>query len=1523
MQLTVIKKSKLNIFILPEEVNGSYWITDFENGKKINLINVEANNGVWQITSNHDAFIVDNQDVMVPYARLQNYAFYLLKNNYKNEKYYIFASPVYDETFKEFGIESGKVVKVGSAGNCDVCYGLSGIPDEAFTVEKVDRNYILKITNSNASVYVNKSRVTIERKIEYGDIIFMFGLKMILLRKNGIDYFLVNNPANQVVYNASFVNITPVESSFVDDKAEIYDDSVFSDDSYFYRTPYFYKKVKPLEVEIDAPPPKKESDKSPLVLTVGPMLTMSMTSVMTLISTISSITSHEKTIGEAKTSLITIGAMLASSILWPLVTKATQNMTDKSYEGKRKKLYLNYINAKEKEIENELNSQRRLLIENNFSVTDCQNVIRGHNIKLWQRRITDDDFLTLPLGIGNIPMSVTIKYPDKHFTLSEDSLLDAAYNLGQKERILKDVPIMYSFYDNIATGVVGDNIVTKAFIDRLILQMIAHYSYDELKIVTITTNDNAQDWEYVKVLPHGWSDDHKMRYFASSKEESNEILYELEKVYNERIADENPEHANQKAKPHYVIITDAVKQIDNVELLKKIMSSEKNSGFSVVMLVDKVVALPNECKNFINVGSEECSIFNSVLNAQNQNFKIDFSPVDELYTCAKELANIPLDIKGEDETVLPTSYGFLEMYQVGKVEQLNSLERWKRNNPVLSIQAPLGVGKNGEIVNLDLHEKYHGPHGLIAGTTGSGKSEFIVTYILSLAVNFNPDEVQFVLIDYKGGGLAMSFENSELGIKLPHLAGTITNLDKSEINRAISSIESELKRRQSVFNAAREKLKEGSMNIYKYQQLYRKGMVDEPMSHLLIICDEFAELKQQQPEFMEQLISTSRIVRSLGVHLILATQKPAGVVNDQIWSNSKFKVCLKVQDISDSQGVLKKPDAAYLKDTGRFYLQVGYDNIYTLGQAAWAGAKYYPSDALRKTVDTSVEHIDNIGRTVNYYEEEKDNQPVENQGEELLNVVQYIDSLCKKETFLKRQLWLPNVAEVSYLSDLVKKYGHTPKSGILEIPIGEYDEPRRQEQGLLKIDLQKGNIGIIGQGGSGKEMLLSTIIWSSMIEHTPYEINHYILDFGAETMRKFAKFPHVGEVVFQSEIDRVAGVLQLVMDELEKRKNLFQDFNGSFDFYNKTSGQKLPLIVVTINSFDILSENIPKLADVINGMFRDAPRYGIIFMVSVSSNSGLRSRQLQYFNHIIVLNTQDESSYRSITNCRKGLIPHHNIGRGICRIGDTADSYCEFQTAYIVPDEQQLDYLKAVADQLNDYYKVKAKQLAVVPDNVTSDDLVQYITTLENVPIGYNFYEKDIAKINILNEKLYLIASKDLKNNINFLYGLSNILSKMPNVKVRVIDMLDYFAKPILDIKFFNDDFDKIFAALENDVLHRTESQDYGVNIIIGAGQFKKKLSKGGIEIFTNLFNNLPNSHKNIYILVDSYEKLRTLKLENWYSTVNTTKGLWLGTGFSKQSIFDSNDLSIEDSKLDFEGIGYIIEDGKYKVIKTMLDSDE
>ena len=237
---------------------------------------------------------------------------------------------------------------------------------------------------------------------------------------------------------------------------------------------------------------------------------------------------------------------------------------------------------------------------------------------------------------------------------------------------------------------------------------------------------------------------------------------------------------------------------------------------------------------------------------------------------------------------------------------------------------------------LNLHEKVHGPHGLIAGTTGSGKSEFIITYVLSLAACYPPDQVAFVLIDYKGGGLAGAFDNERF--RLPHLAGTITNLDGAAISRSLVSIKSELKRRQDAFNRAREATGEATMDIYKYISYYLRVVLSEPIPHLFIVADEFAELKQQEPEFMDELMSAARIGRSLGVHLILATQKPSGVVNDQIRSNMRFKVCLKVADAGDSKEMIGRADAAEIREPGRFYLLVGFNEYFTGGQAAYAGA---------------------------------------------------------------------------------------------------------------------------------------------------------------------------------------------------------------------------------------------------------------------------------------------------------------------------------------------------------------------------------------------------------------------------------------------------------------------------------------------------------------------------------------------------------------------------------------------------------
>ena len=410
---------------------------------------------------------------------------------------------------------------------------------------------------------------------------------------------------------------------------------------------------------------------------------------------------------------------------------------------------------------------------------------------------------------------------------------------------------------------------------------------------------------------------------------------------------------------YYLIITDNYISAKRYGIFQKIIGDQKNIGFSMFVIEPTMQNIPSKANQFIQINKDNKGL---LLNKEiGDNSQIDFAPEfmsDNIYNYIKIISNIPVSTV-EMSNTLPPSLSFLEMYKAGKIEQLGILNKWEKNDPTSSLNTPIGVHENGKLFEIDLHEKYHGPHGLIAGSTGSGKSEFIITFVLSMAVNYHPYEVQFVLIDYKGGGLAGAFENRETGVKIPHLVGTITNLDTAEMNRTLVSIKSELQRRQRVFNEARDALNESTVDIYKYQKFYREGKVKDPISHLFIISDEFAELKQQQPDFMDELVSTARIGRSLGVHLILATQKPAGVVNDQIWSNSRFKVCLKVQSTEDSNELLKRPDAAYIKETGRFYFQVGYDELFEIGQSAWSGARYIPTDKIIKTVDDYINIIDN------------------------------------------------------------------------------------------------------------------------------------------------------------------------------------------------------------------------------------------------------------------------------------------------------------------------------------------------------------------------------------------------------------------------------------------------------------------------------------------------------------------------------------------------------------------------------------
>ena len=207
---------------------------------------------------------------------------------------------------------------------------------------------------------------------------------------------------------------------------------------------------------------------------------------------------------------------------------------------------------------------------------------------------------------------------------------------------------------------------------------------------------------------------------------------------------------------------------------------------------------------------------------------------------------------------------------------------------------------------------------------------------------------------------------------------------------------------------------------------------------------------------MNQLISTARIGRSLGVHLILATQKPSGVVNDQIWSNSKFKVCLKVQSKSDSMEMLKRPEAASIKETGRFYLQVGYDEYFDIGQSAWSGERYTPVERIVKKIDDSIVFVNDSGETVKRINDapKQEKSKVDN-GDQLTNIVRYLQKIATDDGRSIKKLWLPSLAKNIYYNNLLAKYKIVLEEKGLQTIIGEYDAPSRQEQGPLIIDLLK------------------------------------------------------------------------------------------------------------------------------------------------------------------------------------------------------------------------------------------------------------------------------------------------------------------------------------------------------------------------------------------------------------------------------------------------------------------------------------
>jgi len=1157
-------------------------------------------------------------------------------------------------------------------------------------------------------------------------------------------------------------------------------------------------------------------------------------------------------------------------------------------------------------------------MENYPDPNDLKNIIFNRKRNLWERQIESDDFLNVRIGIGTVPLKLKLNYSLPDFTMVEDNLKDKLNSITESAKNIPSCPVTISLTERNKLVIIGEKYYRENMLKSLVLQLTTYHSYNELKLVFLLSDTTNEIWKSFKLLPHLWTNDRDIRFYADNYDDISKISFYMDQVFTSRkYSDEDGKQVEtnityKNVRPYYLIIVDNIKKNKNVEIVNKILKEDSNLGFGLIILNDGISNLPNECSDFLTVGKDASAIIKNDLNKNNQiSFVIDNLDNINLPLLCEKISNIPI----KQTNVLNefnSSIGFLEMYNVGKVEHLNVLDRWKKNSPINSLSVPIGVHTDGALFNLDLHEKFHGPHGLIAGMTGSGKSEFIITYILSMCLNFSPLEVSFVLIDYKGGGLTGAFENKLSGLRLPHLAGTITNLDTAEIKRSLSSIQSELKRRQELFNEVKNSLNESTLDIYKYQKLYRDKVINTPMSHLFIICDEFAELKSEQPEFMSELISTARIGRSLGVHLILATQKPSGIVDDQIWSNSKFKVCLKVQERADSMDVIKCPDATYLKKAGRFYLQVGYNDYFAMGQSAFAGTKYIPKDIITKVVDRNLSFINNIGDTINSIETVKRVEGVSH-GEELQNVLKYISDVAKNSNMVANKLWLDKIPNEIFVGDIIKKYNYKTQKYDITAILGEYDDPHNQRQDLLKLNLNENSNTII-YGSTGKELMLSTIIYSLIINHFSDEINIYILDFGTEMLGIYSNAPQVGDIVLLSQEEKVLNLFNKLAKELTKRKKIFSDYNGNYNLYIRNSGKTLPRILIIINNYEAFCENYEDYIDVVASLSREGEKYGISFIITASGANSVRSKTSQNFSNLLCLQFNDKNDYASVLGTTHGMVPSSVEGRGLVKLDN---NLYEFQTAYPYKWDKINLYIKQVCNKLNERLKIKADKIPLLPEYVRLSDIVSKIDNIKSVPIGI---EKDsllISTYNFDKNPITLISSLDISLLVNFVPSLAQVFQNITNVDLHLVDAIDILYDCEMFKNYYNSNFDVMIEKIQ---FYMCNTDDLShVFIIYGVESFMNSLATTNQQKIKDIFIELKN-YKNIRIIfIDSISKLKNYEYDNFYkSCIQPMDAIWVGYGITEQYTIKCNTYNKQTRGQLQRNFGFNVDKGNAKLIKIL-----
>ena len=1177
----------------------------------------------------------------------------------------------------------------------------------------------------NCRLFINGKKVDGSATVKIGDVIQWAYTEVKLIEEDVLEIASVAN------YQTSLPNYDVPKSVI----ANMYPE--------YRRTPRMIYDVPEDKVALTFPAQETEDSGRELWMIIAPPLVMLI--VMGLVAV-----------------LIPRGIFIMISVsmfLMTLVISTVQYFKDKKKrklnEEKRRRVYTAYLQKMREEI-HELSVKQKEVVSYHFpSFEQMKHMTNQLSGRIWERTLESHDFLELRLGTGNVPSSYTLTLSSGDLANREiDDLLEQSQRMEAVYKEVVSAPITAGLFEGIL-GLVGKESVIKRELHQLIGQLAFFHSYHDVRFITIFETKDYQTVEWMKWLPHFTLPYMHAKGLIHNEQTKDQLLASLYEILRERDNDENK--GKVRFVPHLIfIVSDYTLLSEHVILEYLEGKNHAELGISVIFTASAQEQITENVHTLIRyVNEREGDIIIAAKKAVRIPFKLDKSDYTTNERFARMLKTLNHQVGMTNS--IPTSVSFLDMYGIKDIDDLPIAHNWLTNESAKSLAAPIGFKGKKDLVELNLHEKAHGPHGLLAGTTGSGKSEFLQTYILSLAVNYHPHEVAFLLIDYKGGGMAQPFRN------IPHLLGTITNIEGSKnfSMRALASIKSELKRRQRLFD------RYIVTHIDDYTNLVKEGTAEEPLPHLFLISDEFAELKSEEPEFIRELVSTARIGRSLGVHLILATQKPGGIIDDQIWSNARFRVALKVQDASDSKEILKNSDAASITVTGRGYLQVGNNEVYELFQSAWSGANY-----MEETIEgeDEVAIVSDLGL--------HPLSGIETNRGKKKDLRTEIEVVTAKITQTQRAMdiqklaspWLPPLA-MRIVKDEIVSDNCSPSS----FAIGMIDEPEKQSQTPIMYNMiDDGNLGVFGTSGYGKSTTLLTMLLGISENVSPEEAHFYIMDYGNGSLLPLKQLPHTADYFTLDEELKRGKLIKLIKQEIVQRKLSFQKAEVStIKMYNAISDHNYPLLYIVVDNYDIVREEMEDLEMQFTQFARDGSSLGIYLFVTATRVQSIRQSLMNSLRTKVVHYLTDPSEAFTIV----GRVPFELEsfpGRAIIKKEDV------FFSQIYLPANGNDDYevLEAVKDtviSLKARYKgsLMPQSIPMLPLELTMANFVSYIgQQVETGLVAIGLAEDTVQSITIdfrKNRHCILVGPLQ-RGKTNMLKVMLHSLSEQENGFIAIFD---------------------------------------------------------------------------------------------------------------------------------------------------------